>query len=369
MSRDRPKVVIDALNLRHGGGTIVMGRVAAALSRQGADVIVLSSQTRVEETASGAGVTVMHVPHGAGALRATLYRVRAFARLLRRFGATGVVSFNYRSPTSLPQVTYHINVIPHLPLAQRVRAVGILRAVLQAMLARAALRKNLANAFESRHLLQLARGSGPPETGDFIAYTGIDVPQGAEPRGEPPASQDVCLITSGAKHKDNDTAFRAFREFSKQRPNSRLHIFGMADDIRAGLSDEIQAYCDGNRAVVFRGYVCREELYETLTKAYALLTASRLESFYMVALEAMIVGCPVVAADISSVRESIGPAGSFFKVGDWQSAARNLETLADDAQWRAASRAGFQWAKEFDADRLADAFAKTTLEFLTGAGG
>lgn len=356
-------IAIDALNLSHGGGTVVMARLADALIDAGCRVTVLAARPHLLDTAKRDRIVTEFLPQARGAFRAIAYRRFRLSEKLRAIGADAVVSFNYHSPVDLPQLTYHINVIPFLPWSQRKAAVGTLRAIMQARAARAAISNSTVNAFESVHIAELA---GQTKSPPLIAYTGIDIPKGATARHAAGAEKLVCLVTSGAAHKRNDIAFRAFRAFREMEPEARLLVFGHAEAIRNSLPPDLLADETLISSVRFGGYVDRPTLYAALSRSFALLTASELESFYMVALEAMIVGTPVVAADISSVRESCGHAGVFFPVGDWRAAADGLTTLCDPDIWAMRSRDGHDWAQQFDADVLAQDFVRRVLPLLQG---
>lgn len=361
MTAPAPHIMIDALNLSIGGGVVVMSRLAQALAAKGGRVTIMTARDLPNTDIDRAGITRLVKPEARGALRAQMFRRARLDQLAREVNADALVGFNYFSPVSLPQATYHINVIPFLPFRQRRAAVGLPRAILQSRAAQAALECSTLNAFESEHLRALARLDGAPHDADLVAYTGIDIPPAAGARPAPPERETICMVTSGASHKCNDTALRVFRVFAETRATTRLEIFGNEKAIRASLPNDLAAYCETSGQVVFRGYVGRAELYATLANAFALLTASRLESFYMVALEAMIVGCPVVAADISSVRESTGGAGRLFPVGDWRAASQALGDLRDRHVWATASKASYDWASRFDSATLSAAFADRLL--------
>lgn len=61
---------------------------------------------------------------------------------------------------------------------------------------------------------------------------------------------------------------------------------------------------------------------------------SRRESFNRVAAEALMSGTPVVASDLSPVREVVGNAGLFFSSGDAEGAAAQLRRLVQDEALR-----------------------------------
>ncbi len=62
---------------------------------------------------------------------------------------------------------------------------------------------------------------------------------------------------------------------------------------------------------------------------------SRVESYGLVAAEAMLNGLPVVAADVPSLHEVLGDTGLFFDQGDVASAGAHLRRLVHDADLRA----------------------------------
>ncbi|MCC6485822.1 MAG: glycosyltransferase family 4 protein [Armatimonadetes bacterium] len=58
------------------------------------------------------------------------------------------------------------------------------------------------------------------------------------------------------------------------------------------------------------------------------------EGFGLPVLEAMLLGCPVVAADATSLPEVVGDAGLLFPAGDWQKLSESLVQVATDSSVR-----------------------------------
>ena len=357
----RIRVAVDALNIAHGGGLVVLRRVTDALARTGADVTVICSRDSVAAGLRDSNARIDFRPNVAGAVKIQLYRSARMGRWLRRTGIDALVSFNYFTPVPVRQVTYHINTIPFLKLTQRRAAVGLRLALMQNFFARRALSQSNRNVFESHYLENIASEWGRINR-PSVAHIGIDVPPDAAPRSDMPAQKRICLVTSGARHKRNDVSFRVFEQFAKKEDSARLDIFGQTEAILASLSPDMQDSALRDDRIVFHGYVDQDALYRHLSRAFALLTTSELESFFMVALEAMICGCPVVGTDISSIRESTGNAALLFSSGDPHSATQALMSLTDRAVWTERSRTGFDWAKTFDGQRLADDLATLVLE-------
>lgn len=352
----RRHLLIDALNLARGGGVVVMSRLALAFASAGYRVTVLAARDLPETGLAGSSVDTLVVPAARGALRATLYRRFRLNARAHDLGADAVLGFNYHSQVALPQVTYHINVIPFLKLAARASAIGYPRAMMQGLAARAALRRSTANMFESDYIRSLAARSGTLIRNPVVAHIGAEFVDQAPGNTGQRLKGPFLTVTSGARHKRNDLTLAFFRGILAEEPDAKLGIIGDTDAIRASLSPEDRDFVDATSSVTFHGYVGRGDLYALLAKAKALIVFSELESFFMVAIEAMSVGCPVIAADNSSIRESVGAAGLLVPAGDVDAAvlaARELDTAEAFAR---REKAGRDWASAFDANRCARDF-------------
>jgi len=114
--------------------------------------------------------------------------------------------------------------------------------------------------------------------------------------------------------------------------------------------------------VLFPGYLHGRDLEELYTSALAYVIASEIEGLSLSLLEAMSLGCPIVASDIPGNREGLGepPAGLTFAVHDVRGLAGQLRRLAGDPALRTSLadaartrvRTTFDW----------DAIAAATLE-------
>ncbi len=358
----RRHILIDGLNLARGGGGVVMVRLAGAFSRAGWRVTVLVSRPIFDTYALPDGVEVSMHSNAAGAVRSTLFRKFQLPGLCRTLGNDLILSFNYRSPVALSQVTYHINIIPFLPLADRVRAVGRLRAVMQRRASQAALNRSQLNLFESRFIQALAEEPGENGASTRVCYIGIDTPP---TKGIPRDGQDRTLVTvtSGAPHKRNDKTVELFRAWRIHEPSARLVFVGDKAAIYASLPPDDRAFVDATPSVSFTGYLGREELYAQLRASYALVTFSELESFFMVALEAMAAGCPVLACDTTSAKESIGDAGMIVPAGDTIAALAALQNLTGATRADLVAK-GHARAARFDADTCAEQFVQTVSAYF-----
>ena len=299
---------------------------------------------------SGLNVKACDGTHSAlGALK---FRYNGLRDVEREFGPDVLFSFNYYTPSSIPQVTYHINTIPYLPLQERVKTVGWLRAFALTHYAKQALARSRLNLFESQYLRDIVAAQSAIVEGR-VAHIGADAPISVPERRIPTKAPVISCVTSGAPHKRNDVVFEAFRKVQSQYPAARLNLVGEADHIRSGMSDSDRQWSSSSSdAVTFTGYVDRDRLYDILSHSTCLVTASQLESFFMVAIEAMRVNCPVVATDISSIAESTGGNAMLYPAGDFDAAAEHMLALHSDPA--SVDIAALQaWADRFDAAKCA----------------
>ena len=346
-------ILIDGLNIRRGGGLTILQRLAHAFAKEGHLTSVLAGEDEITDTFDRSLPIEIHHARGVrSAFDALRFRQGAMRALEQRLAPDGLFTLNYYTPSPIPQATYHVNVIPFLSFMQRLKAVGLPRAVIHAHFARLALQRSQLNLFESNHVFELARNIGQVRNG-LVAYIGTDAPEANVPREPVSDRPELVCVTSGAQHKRNDVVLEAYLAFRDKYPGAELFFIGDAKAIREGFAPHQRALLIPAGGVNFTGYLDRNRLFERLATATCLITASELESFFMVAIEAMRVGCPVVATDISSIRESVGDNALLFPAGDAGAAARQIERVWSGRD--APPSAGLMaWAETFDAERCSD---------------
>jgi len=99
-------------------------------------------------------------------------------------------------------------------------------------------------------------------------------------------------------------------------------IFRLVDEL--GLRDRAR----------FIGFVPHTELAPLYSAADAFVFPSFYEGFGLPPLEAMKCGCPVVAADNSSMPEVLGDAALLVSADDWRALASSLENVLTDERLR-----------------------------------
>jgi len=327
---------MDGLNVKVGGGVTIFVRIAIGFALAGWKVHTLLVSEKVNkllEEAHTENITIHLRPELQKTLSALHFRYRKFDSLAKSIESDLVFSLNFWTPCSIPQVTYHVNITPYLPYRRRVQSgLDTIRTLMQPYYSKAALRNSALNVFESHYLAKTATASfsGRIKNSD-VRHIGIDIPDQID--SYIPGSLTIIAVTSGAHHKRNDLLLQLHKKVSTIHSGDVGLViggFGQEAAIRKGLSDEDNSYINAHPEIRFLGYCSREELYKELAQATVLVSFSELESFFMVPLEAMSVGCPVIVSDTTSAQESIGEAGILVEHGDTDKAAEWVIKLSDE---------------------------------------
>ena len=150
-------------------------------------------------------------------------------------------------------------------------------------------------------------------------------------------------------HKNHVVLVEAMARLAASHPDLRLVLTGGAaqceDDLRRSITE-----LGVSGSVVRAGRVPGDDLVALYRGAAALVFPSRYEGFGLPILEAMRLGCPVVAANTTALPEVVGGAGILVAPGDPDGWARAIAQIVDDHEVRrrlvAAGReraAGFSW--------------------------
>ncbi|MDH3705667.1 MAG: glycosyltransferase family 4 protein [Acidimicrobiia bacterium] len=161
-------------------------------------------------------------------------------------------------------------------------------------------------------------------------------------------------------HKDHATVLRAVAAVVAEGRRLRLVLTGAAGDADAEV-DALVRELGLDDQVIRLGRVDREVLDLVIARADALVFPSRFEGFGIPVLEAMALGCPVIAADATAVPEVVGTAGLLLPPGDvpaWTAALLDrLDGRPPREQAAAAGRAqATRFARARSGERLEQAY-------------
>ena len=162
---------------------------------------------------------------------------------------------------------------------------------------------------------------------DERLYTGQVV--GRKPQAELPV--EYALYPGNRwQHKNHETLMAAIRKLRRSYGLS-VNLVCTGCDVEAGvrLRDIVRRYdiCD---LVYDLGYVTVEEIIYLYQRARLLVFPSLYEGFGMPLLEAMASGCPIVAADETSLPEVAGKAAVYFDPRDVDQVAEAIRQVWTD---------------------------------------
>jgi glycosyltransferase involved in cell wall biosynthesis len=141
-------------------------------------------------------------------------------------------------------------------------------------------------------------------------------------------NKDQLLFVGRFDHvKGGDVVLRAFNKIASLQPRSRLVFVGPDRQIdgknfhRFARSVLSQDACERTE---YRGALMRDEIDRLRAQSFLSIVASRAEVFGYTALEAMALGCPLVASATGGIKEMVkhGERGLLFESG-------NHDDLAD----------------------------------------
>lgn len=174
----------------------------------------------------------------------------------------------------------------------------------------------------------------------------------------------VTVVGRLVPYKRVDVVVRACARLRPDHPDIELVVIGQGPE-RARLAMLAEEVGIADR-VSFRGFVGRHvDVLSAIAESGAFASASEIEGFGIVVVEAMALGVPYAVSDIPAFREitSGGVGGRLVPVGDEVAFARALGELLDDAAARGTlASAGQAHARQYEWS----AIAQQTADALRG---
>lgn len=133
----------------------------------------------------------------------------------------------------------------------------------------------------------------------------------------------VLAVSSPTPNKNFQLVVRAASEV---RDSSIEFAIAGATDLNVFTKAKVAPVA----GVKMLGYVSDDELKSLYEHALCLVFPSRYEGFGIPPLEAMSLGCPVMASRIAAVEEVCGSAAKYFDPDDHREVARLIERLGND---------------------------------------
>ena len=360
-------ILLNGLTLRPGGGLVVLEGLVSGIARVAAEVsitVIAYDETVYRSLADLelANVEIIKAPKINDVIDKLLVALRVRKAVLD-FGCDVLLTLNFFVPVlPVPQIVYHVDM-------ERFEYHSIFPPTLHNLFekirdksAERALKRANANVFESNFLLKTAQEySGVRINQPSVIYIGINestiVPAGTG-LGDI-AEGLIVTVTNPLKYKNNYAMVPLLQELKKREPDVdwKIRVFGGKD--LSVWSELIEIAHASNVAdnFEFMGYQNRDVLNESLDSAICLFNASRLESFCMVAVEAMARGCPVIVSADAAMPESVGDAGLIIDPDDTMAIVDKILQLRSDFEFRLSiKKQSLDWVEQLTWNQSGSAF-------------
>jgi glycosyltransferase involved in cell wall biosynthesis len=182
----------------------------------------------------------------------------------------------------------------------------------------------------------------------------------------------IAFIGRFDRHKGADVVIDAFARLAARRSELQLDFVGPDRGVANGSGQVafLAGYLDGRiadagirRRIRVHGQLPPHEANEIRRRAFLTVVPSRYETFGYTAIEAMSLGCPLIASESGGLAEIVrsGETGLGFRSGDAESLATQIERLLDDPPL--ASRLGAAARADVARRYLPRTIAEATLDF------
>jgi glycosyltransferase involved in cell wall biosynthesis len=277
----------------------------------------------------------------------TLWERLYLKRLARRYDAAAYFTPSGMAAHELgiPQLVFAQNPWALVPSARRRR--DAFKAGLQRRAYRRSMRVADVMVFNSAYMQQAYReNAGHTERRGLVVCQAIDETTRSRAAASIRISRhpfQVLTVSVMAPHKNIETLVRAFQGVHQTHSQARLMLAGSWPDSGYELRIREEVHSLGlDKAVVFAGFVSREELDQLYAESRVFCLMSRCESFGIPSIEAQLFGTPVISSTVCAIPEICGEGGRFCDPDDVPGIASALEQLlTDEAEWQRCS----EWAR------------------------
>ena len=366
-------IVFNALSTLRGGGLTVLLGVLQGLHSQSqfgfqGTVICSADETREAIEKQGIAKAIQPLPNAPG-IKRQLWANWSMANYVKKLNADRFLSINQYIPgIACPQIVYHLNLLRFMPVAAGIGLKQKLFEHLRNHNSKTALIKADANVFESKYIQDCAQqihSSNNPL--DQVIYIGLP----DELVNAPKLNHDSYIpgqlisITNTVPHKDNPTLMRTLAQLVELKPEVdwKLKIAGGRLPHLWEPHKQLAVDLGINERIEWLGFQTQQELTTQLQSSLCMVLTSKVESFCMVAIEAMARGCPAVVSDSAAMPESVGKSGLLATPGDPGSFVQNVLKIHESKEFRSQLvEDGFQHLKDFRWENCGNQFAQLFLD-------
>jgi glycosyltransferase involved in cell wall biosynthesis len=197
----------------------------------------------------------------------------------------------------------------------------------------------------------------------------VDLPRATTPRPELEERYEldgpvILYPAITYPHKNHRTLVAAFADVVRRHPGALLVLTGGEGGSESAVRSQIDALGLADR-VRRTGRVSAADVAGLYDLASVVAVPSRYEGFGLPAVEALLHGAPLVAADATALREVVGEAGLLVRPDDVVAWANAMVTLLEDPARRALmATAGREQARRYRGEANATGLAEVYRQAL-----
>ena len=181
--------------------------------------------------------------------------------------------------------------------------------------------------------------------------------------GEKSTTPMISYVGRLKEHKSVHLLIKAFKEVLEKVPEAKLIIAGDGEEENKLVQLVRKLKIDNS--VDFRGKVTEEDKRDILRKSWVFCTLSMIEGWGITTIEANACGTPVIASDVSGLRDSVkeGETGLLVTYGDVKVLAEKIILLLSISSLRETlSKGAISWSSNFAWDKSSERFIKIVNE-------
>lgn len=135
----------------------------------------------------------------------------------------------------------------------------------------------------------------------------------------------LCMVGRFSKQKDQATLIKAMKSLSKD-----VHLLLLGEGPLKAQNELLAKEIGLERRIHFLGF--RNDVDRIYKTSDIVILSSKWEGFGLAAVEGMATGKPVIASDVTGLKEVVEGAGILFKKGDSLDLAENINNLLINAE-------------------------------------